>query len=260
MRPTGVFRVDPLCLLQDQVREPRNLLSILGAMGDGRHTLEEIAKTTGLQKQNVSTYLGRLNELHLVERRTPATLPQKKRGRSRQGRWHLTDSYLRFYFRFIAPNQRSLELELMESVWDDIHEQMRAFIGATTFEELCRAWVLLQARRGRLSFVPEDVGSHWASDAQVDVVAINWRKREILLGECKWGVDRVSRAVLRELLELKTPKVVNTLPDPASWHAYHIFFARAGFTEAAQDEAAAYDMRLVDLVRLDQDLQQPLDR
>jgi hypothetical protein len=35
-RPTGIFRVDPLFLLQDQVREPRNYLSVL-------HTGRDIA-------------------------------------------------------------------------------------------------------------------------------------------------------------------------------------------------------------------------
>jgi len=57
----------------------------------------------------------------------------------------------------------------------------------TAFEELCRDWVLVQARARALPFSPEIVGSHWAPNSQVDVVALNWRERAILLGECKWG-------------------------------------------------------------------------
>ena len=102
-RPTGIFRVDPLFLLQDQVREPRNYLSILHAIGGGKHTLDEISKASGLAKQNASTYLGRLADLYFVERRAPVTLPPRRRGPSRQGRWHLRDPYLRFYFRFVSP-------------------------------------------------------------------------------------------------------------------------------------------------------------
>ena len=71
--------------------------------------------------------------------------------------------------------------------------QFRAFVGLTTFEELCREWTLAQARAGQLPFLPEIVGSHWAPDRQVDVVAVNWRERAILLGECKWGVKAVER-------------------------------------------------------------------
>jgi AAA+ ATPase superfamily predicted ATPase len=254
LQPTAIFRVDPLFLLQDQVREPRNFLSILDAIGEGRHTLDEIARATGIPKQNVSTYLGRLAKLYLVERRVPVTLPAKRRPRSRQGRWHLLDPYLRFYFRFIVRNQRALELELMDAVWTDIEAQMPAFVGMTAFEELCREWVLRQARRGHLPFMPEDVGSHWSKDVQVDVIAINWRNKEILLGECKWGVERVSRALIRELVEVKSPRVLGVLPKEDAWRVHFAFFGRCGFTESAQAEAERHAVTLIDLKRLDQDL------
>ncbi|MDD3828067.1 MAG: DUF234 domain-containing protein [Anaerolineae bacterium] len=256
-RPTGIFRVDPLFLLQDQVREPRNYLSVLHAIGSGAHTLAEISSASGLPKQNASTYLGRLAELHLVERRTPVTLPLNERERSRSGRWHLSDSYLRFYFRFIVPNQRALELELADAVWADMQEQLQAFVGMTAFEELGREWVLVQARSGRLAFAPEDVGSYWSSDAQVDVVAINWREKALLLGECKWGTGAVGRGLIRELLEDKTPKVLATLPDGgAGWTIHRAFFARAGFTDAAQTEGQEHKVALVTLAQLDQALRE----
>jgi len=249
-RPTGIFRVDPLFLLQDQVREPRNYLSILHAIGEGRRTLGEIATAAGLPKQNASTYLGRLANLYLVERRTPVTLPPKQRKRTRQGRWHLLDPYLRFYFRFIIPNQRSLELELMDAVWANVRAQLRSFVGMTTFEELGREWVLAQARRSHLPFAPEDVGSHWATNVQVDVVAISWREKAILLGECKWGTQRVGQELVRELVEDKTSKVLATLPrHDEGWMVYYAYFARAGFTEAAQ---AMGEQRQITLVTLEQ--------
>jgi AAA+ ATPase superfamily predicted ATPase len=259
-RPTGIFRVDPLFLLQDQVREPRNYLSILHAIGAGKHTLDEISKASGLVKQNASTYLRRLADLYLVERRAPVTLPPRQRKPSRQGRWHLHDPYLRFYFRFVSPNQRALELELMDAVWNDVRTQLRAFIGMTTFEELCREWVLIQARRRRLPFaslqgnpfIPEDVGAHWGTDVQVDVVAPNWREKAILLGECKWGTGRVGRAWIRELVEEKSPKVLAALPDKGEgWTVFYAFFARAGFTEAAQAMAKEHSVQLVELEQLD---------
>jgi AAA+ ATPase superfamily predicted ATPase len=251
-RPTGIFRVDPLFLLQDQVREPRNYLSVLHAIGGGAHTLGEITAASGLPKQNASTYLGRLADLHLVERRTPATLPLKQRERSRSGRWHLSDSYLRFYFRFIISNQRALELELVDAVWAGMREQLRAFVGMTAFEELGREWVLARARSGRLPFAPEDVGSHWSADVQVDVVAINWREKAILLGECKWGTGTVGRGFVRELVADKTSKVLADLPDGGQgWAVYYAFFARGGFTEAARAEGERLQVALVTLAQLD---------
>ena len=91
------------------------------------------------------------------------------------------------------------------------------------------------------------------------MVAINWAERAILLGECKWGADTVDRAVIRELPESKTPKVLKDFPEKgAGWKIHHAFFARTGFTEATQAEANSAGALLVDLATLDADLRQIL--
>lgn len=57
---------------------------------------------TGLESGNLSKYIGVLHELGYLERQSPATLHHPER--SKQGRYTITDPYLRFYFRFLAPN------------------------------------------------------------------------------------------------------------------------------------------------------------
>ena len=109
-------------------------------------------------------------------------------------------------------------------------------------------------------FGPEEVGSHWSRQVQADVVAVDWREREILLGECKWGADKVGRSMIRELVETKTPKVLKELPDGEGWKVHYAFFARVGFTDAARAEAEALGALLVDLERLDADLRQALEK
>lgn len=144
---------------------------------------------------------------------------------------------------------------LVDTLWERIAEQFRAFIGATTFEELCREWIIAQARLRLLPFTPEVVGSHWASDAQIDVVAINWREKAILLGECKWGTEPVGRSVIQDLFE-KSSKIV----PGNDWKIHYAFFARAGFTAAARQSAEEAGALLVDLQRLDSDLLSALNR
>jgi hypothetical protein len=143
-----------------------------------------------------------------------------------------------------------VEQDLVDVLWERIGEQFRAFVGATAFEDLCRDWVRVQVRARCLPLVPQTVGSHWAPDAQVDVVAINWQDKAILLGECKWGAGLVSRSVVRELVD-KTPKVT----PGSDWQVHYAFFAREGFTDAAKSEAATVGATLVDLALLDADLQ-----
>jgi hypothetical protein len=253
-RRTGMFRSEPAVLIGDLVRETRTYEAVMRAVATGSHTPAEIAQVSGLVASNLSPYLARLRELGLIERRIPATTPPDERRTTTRSRYHLRDSYLRFYFRFIERNLEMVELELTDLLWERIREQFRAFVGQTAFEDLCREWMLVQARAGRLPFAPEIVGSHWASDAQVDVVALNWRDREILLGECKWGSDPVGRSVVRELVD-KAPKVV----PGDNWLVHYAFFARAGFTDAAQAEAGAKSAILVDLTTLDQDLKRTLE-
>ena len=254
MRRTGMFRSEPFILVGDVIRrETQTYEAVLKAVAAGCRTPQEIGKTLDLTSSYLSPYLKQLESLHLIERRLPATVPPERRRTSRKSRYHLADPYLRFYFRFIAPNLALVEQELTDLLWERIGEQVRAFVGLTAFEDLCREWTLAQARAGRLPFLPELVGSHWAADAQVDVVAVNWREKAILLGECKWGVDPVGRSTVRELVD-KAPRVV---PDE-SWQVHHVLFARAGFTDAARAQAGAVDARLVDLETLDSDLKRTL--
>ena len=249
----GLFRSEPTVLISDLVRETSHYESTLRAIATGCHTPAEIAAATGTTSPNLSPYLRRLGELGLVERRLPATIPPDQRRTTTRSRYHLRDPYLRFYFRFVEPNLDLVEQELTDLLWERIGEQFRAFVGQTAFEDLCREWTLVQARARRLPLTPEIVGSHWAKDAQVDVCALNWRDQAILLGECKWGLDAVDRAVVRELID-KAPKVV---PGP-DWQIHYAFFARAGFTAAARAEAETVGALLVDLETLDADLQRAL--
>ena len=246
---SGMFRSEPAVLISDLVRETRIYETILRAIANGAHTPGEMTTRTGLAASSLPPYLKRLIELHLVERRVPATLRPEQRETTNRSRYHLNDPYLRFYFRFIEPNLDMIELEQYEALWSKISDQFRAFIGATTFEELCREWVALQGRQRRLPFLLERVGSHWSAEAQIDVVGISWSEKAIFLGECKWGLEPVGRSVIHELIE----KVPHAVPGEG-WQVTTACFARSGFTEAAQAEGRAQGMQLVDLARLDADL------
>ena len=61
-----------------------------------------------------------------------------------------------------------------------INDQMRAFVGMTAFEDLCRQWVIRRAVENDLSFLPDRVSSHWSKKVQVDVMAIRWEGKQIL--------------------------------------------------------------------------------
>ena len=250
MQRTSLFRSEPFFLIGDVIRrETQTYEAVLKSIAAGDRTPQDIGRTLGVSSSYLSPYLKQLEALHLVKRHIPATTPPERRERTRTSRYHVADPYLRFYFRFIAPNAELVEQELTKVLWERISDQFRAFVGLTAFEDLCREWALMKARAGELPMVPEVVGSHWSTSVQIDVVGVNWHDKTILVGECKWGVRAVGRAVIRNLID-KTPEVI----PGEGWQVYYAYFARAGFTDAAREEAQKVNGLLVDLETLDRDL------
>jgi AAA+ ATPase superfamily predicted ATPase len=256
LAPGSLVLAEATFLLQDEVREPRPYLAVLQAIGNGNHTLKEIANASMISTAHLSFYVAQLQELCLVERRLPATLTPAEQRRSRMGRYHLSDPFLRFYFRFLAPAAAGGTLSYRpERVLPGIQSGLRAFVGMTAWEELARQWVDAPQRAPALGCTPQVIGSHWSRHVQVDVVAADWQTHTLVLGECKWTGDAVDRTVVRELIETKTPLVLNDMKAAASdWTIRHAIFARAGATEAAQQELAAHGGLLIDLTRLYADL------
>lgn len=137
----------------------------------------------------------------------------------------------------------------------EIQEGLRAFVGQTAWEELARTWVFRQGMQGTLSFKPEAIGSHWSRTVQADVVAVSWRERVVLVGECKWGADRVNRQIVRQLIEHTLPTTLTALPDQGQdWRAIPALFARSGATLEAQALLRDHGGLPIDLPKLYADL------
>jgi AAA+ ATPase superfamily predicted ATPase len=254
LAPGSLALGEVLFLLYDELHEPRSYLAVLEAIGTGRHTFKAIKDATFLSDAHLTRYISILQELRYVERRLPVTLPPAKQRLSRQGRYHLTDPFMRFYFRFIHP-YRDVISYAPERLVPPLQQGLRTFVGQTAWEELARQWVWEQGHIGVLPIVPEYIGSHWSRTVQVDVVAIDWQARHILLGECKWGADPVSRDIVRELITQKTPKVLADLPGGAeAWRVTYALFSRIGFTDAAAQELAAHQGIAVDAAQVTADL------
>lgn len=262
LTPNNLMQAEPRLLLQDFISEQHNYLAVLTAIANGARTPKEIANYTGLPNVHVPKYLSVLSEAGFVERRTSVTAAPN----SRTGRHHITDPYLRFYFRFLAARQNQLEMGIQDQALAEITRHMIDFIGTHTWEELCREWTLRASAKNQLPFLPDTVGSAWNATVQIDVAGINTMEKTLILGECKWTTAPVDRDVLEKLVEEKTQKIV---PSDGNWRVYFLGFSRSGWTKGAvqyQNELQkrkfkgenwqAAGMRLVDLDQLDQDLEQ----
>ncbi|MEM9773311.1 MAG: ATP-binding protein [Chloroflexota bacterium] len=260
LTPNNLMQSEPRLILQDFIQEPHNYVSILRAISNGDRTQKQISIRTGLAQGHISKYLGVLREAGFIERRIPVTASIS----SRMGRYHITDPYLRFYYRFLSSRQAQLALGETDLALMEIRQHLIDFIGTHPWEEICREWTLRAGVRGKLGLTPDQVGSVWTKNAQVDVVGINSMEKTIILGECKWSTKSISQNVLQELVD-KTGEIV---PRKGRWQVKYIGFARQGWTNAAHEFAAKVHemiqpegnwsvagMELFDLQTIDQDLQ-----
>ena len=225
----NLMQDEPRLLLQDFVTEIHNYAAILGAIAHGYRTPKEIASASGLNDKHITMYLSTLIGTGFVERRVPIT----ERASSRLGRHYITDPFLRFYYRFLSRRQSQLALGVADQTLDEIKKHLVDFIGTHTWEELCREWLLRATGKHILPFLPDQVGSTWNRESQVDVVGVNFMEKTLILGECKWDRHPMGVDVLQKLVD-KAEKVV---PSDGNWKVFYLGFARSGWTVEAQQFA-----------------------
>ena len=215
--------------------EPKNLLeyenvrihakynAILGATSSGKETMKEIQDITHIPSQTMPAYLSRLDELlDLVRRNNPVL------GKERLGRYQTKDNFFKFWYKFILPNQTSLNLGNTSLVSDIIKQDLNAYIGRM-FEEIVRELLVLyntkEIKGLKLNF--ENIGSWWdRNNNEIDVLAYNLKEKNFLLGEVKWTNKQLDTDVIVEL-ERKS-KYLNH-----SGTYKFLFVSKNGFTEKA---------------------------
>ena len=247
---SALVQDEPRILLHDHFAQPRLYASIIAQVARAVHSPKAIARALDVEPATVSNYLNTLVRLGLLLREVPAT--ERDPERSRKSRYVVTDPYLRFYHRFLAPQLHFIVRGAYTSVWKTIERHWRAFVGTHTFEELCREWVYAAAEAGRLPFLPQRIGSHWSAAEQIDVVAVNWDEAVVLYGECKW--KRESALGEGEVAGLfqRAGQVELTTRSGNPLERHYVFFSRAGFTEPAREQAMARRAILVDMALLDE--------
>jgi len=185
---------EPDFLLREELREVESYYAVLLAIAGGQTTVREIASTSGIAPGSLPYYLKQLIELGYVARRYPLTSGAKN---PRQVRYDLDDPLLRFWFRFVFPEQSQMTRLGPEKAFRHlVQPRLDAYFGHC-FERLCReALPSIYDREGvEAAF---EVGEYWSKTTQIDVVGLRqdgWTD----LGECKWGTVRSAAAVERKL-------------------------------------------------------------
>jgi len=186
---------EPEMLLMEEIRAPPRYMDMLSAVAAGKNTISEAADAVGLSRENATTYLKTLEILDLIERVTPVTEPEAKRGLYR-----IRDPFFSFWFRFVRPNKRQLELGLEEGVWESVREGFNRYLGQV-FEDVCCDALVEMTRRNMLPILVHRIGKWWRRETEINLLALETTGRRALALEAKWScIDhREARRTLAEL-------------------------------------------------------------
>ncbi len=208
LRRSAALYQEAELVMREELRDPGVHFSILRALEDGCTTHGEIVNRVRPpdDRQSLSVYLITLQGLGFVESSKSII------GTSRQT-WRITDPYIRFWFRYVHPNQRRLERarEHELSYKELVAPTLDHFVSKPTFEEICREWVFDQAEQGRWGRPIDNVGAWWGKvpkpppaarhetvDREIEVLGIKG-KTIVVAGEAKWTNSPVDISVLNAL-------------------------------------------------------------
>lgn len=172
-------------LISEFGKEYGTYFSILQLIASGKTTQSEIDSIIG---KNTGAYLANLEkEYSLITKNKPMF----SKPESRKNRWSLNDNYLRFWFRFIFPNQSLIEMgkyELLREYIDKNYEQYSGFI----LEKYFRAKM---AEEERITAI----GSYWDSkgENEIDLIALNDLDKTAIVAEVKRNPKKIDMNLLQ---------------------------------------------------------------
>ena len=176
-------------VLSEFGKDYANYLSIMQLVAGGMTVQNQIDNIIG---KNTGTYLKRLEEdYNYVSKLTPMF---SKPG-SRNLRWSVEDCFLRFWFRFVLPNQALIETERNDLLLEIVERDYNDYTGLV-LEQYFRQKI---AEEERVTLV----GNYWDRKGmnEIDLIALNDIDKTALVAEVKRNADRYNPKLLQEKFE-----------------------------------------------------------
>ena len=228
-------------LLREEFKEPRSYSPIILAIASGNHKFGKISSRTGMDKSNLTKYLSILNQLGIVYREVPVT--EKYPHKSKKGLYFICDPFINFWFHFVWPNLRHLEMEKIDFVWrEKIKPEFDHYVSMNCEKVISSA---LSDISGDILSGYERIGRYWDKDIEIDILATDDKGRNALLGEIKWTKNPVGIRTLKDLKE-KAERIDVLKGSQKSF----LLISKSGFTqrlrEMTDESLSLLDLRATD--------------
>jgi hypothetical protein len=204
LKMDAILYKEPLFLLREELRDPGTYLTILENTVKPIR-MNELSTKTKIEIHKLPKYLGILQDLRYLKKITKVT---ERKAKTKNTLYEIDDNFFRFWFRFVYPNLSDIEGGDEDKVLRLIKSEFNSFIGLI-FEDVGREVLIQLSKKGYLPMYFERIGKWWGyyreggerKSAEIDIVALNEKTREILFAECKWRDNINPERVLRELKE-----------------------------------------------------------
>ncbi|MDD3339202.1 MAG: ATP-binding protein [Lachnospiraceae bacterium] len=230
---------EPQMLLKMELREPNVYNSILEVIARGYNKVTEIADCIHEDKSKCSKYLVTLQAIRLVEKRVPCGEAEN----SKKTIYVLTDNFYRFWYHYVFSNKSYYEMLGTAMASEEICDSISDFMGLA-FEDICRQYLIRQAKCRKLPFVPAAIGKWWGNNPvikaqdDVDILAFNKNKSAALFCECKFTNRPMPMEEYEDLLT-----AAKGFSDKIEKH--YMFISKGGYTTPVQERAVRENVVLL---------------
>lgn len=182
--------------MAEELREPAVYNTLLTAMARGCTKLNDMYRHTGFSRAKISVYLKNLMELDLVEK--IYSFESEGYANTKKGIYQISNSYVRFYFRYLFPNQSKLQELSPEEFYCDVVADSYPDFTEEAYRRICREqmsdncifvgeWI---GKTGNLDIVAKDTGGH------ITVCACSYA-RQMTVQDYEWLEYHIRQAKIR---------------------------------------------------------------
>ncbi len=188
-------------------------------------TYNGISQKSFVAPTKLTAYLKILPDMGLVEREYPALTSTKMQGNAARGLDKISDPFLKFWFRFIASQSTEIPtVSAAATVWEHAVAPFFSEFASDAFEACCKKYLVRRNFDGQLPFFASSIGRWWHKDQEIDIVATDALKKNVLVSECKYRTAPIAQKTLQDL---NTKCSMLPLAVYAAVHRY--LFSRTAF-------------------------------
>lgn len=232
-----LLKEEPLLLLKQEFREPNIYNSIIQAIATGASKFNEISQKANEETSKCAIYIKNLQEVRIVNK----ILPYGENVNSKKSIYTLSDPFFRFWYKYVFSNSSLLSILGAKEYTNKIYNNIPSILGGA-FEEVCTQYLIIQAQKGQLPFIPNGIGKWWGnnpikkSQDDVDIMGIN--EDNGIFCECKFRNEQFNLQEFNDLISAS--EIFSNLKNK-----YYYIFVKSGYTQAVLDESKKYNIKLL---------------